>query len=801
MEDRPVRSQPKHLLAATASAAALVLAGAPQAQAQLTSAPGELAPRPPTEDASGRDASSGGSASSEVLVTAQRRSQVARDVPVALAALDFSTTETLKLTDVTTLSEVAPGISAVYQGVLQPFVVVRGISSNSVGIGGEASVGIFIDEAYNGRISAQGAPFLDVERVEILRGPQGSLYGRNSTAGAISIITKKPRFDGFSTDLTASYGSFESYEANTAVNIPVSDKLAARVALLTRGDGGFNRNVTTGSRDQTARIGAGRFSLAAEPTPDLNAYFSVSYSTEKSGGLPFKTTVPDLALASNVDTSPFSNRFAQSFDGNERRRALGANLTLGYDVSESIHLKSVTSYNVTKYGGLYDIDGSALPLQELRFADGRISSLGQELRLNVERGPLQIAVGANAFLEQVRQNNSLTFDDNVLLPLVTANLFGSPDGAVPADALGQGSPSFVPCLPTSVALLGVECSTRQREEIRQSGRYRSLAAFIDAELKLTETVTLTAGGRYSVDRKKFTYNTPLVVSQGSLLAGTNLLLRASTNGDERVQNTWEDFQPRFVVRWQPTDLVNIYASATRGFKSGGFDPAARNGAYDRQLTEFESETVWSYELGLKASLFDRMADVNLAGYRYLYDGFQVQVLRDGITSTLNVPNYDAWGAEADFTVRPGGGITLLVGGAYNTAEFGDFIVDDRFNPGARQNLRGNRGILSPRLSTFARADGSIPLSDRLELRLAGDVNWRSRQFFTVFGDRRESQASYALVGAELGVATRDDAWSVSLNVRNALDQDYLTSSVEQGFGISTFRGRPRSVSLDVRARF
>jgi iron complex outermembrane recepter protein len=796
-----VTVQMSRLFANAASTAAMMLASAAAAQVQPTppanTQPVDAAPGPTPSDGTANGSGDNG----EIVVTAQRRSQVARDVPVALSALDLSATETLKLTDVTTLTEVVPGISAVYQGVLQPFVVIRGISSNSVGIGGEASVGIFIDEAYNGRISAQGVPFLDVERVEILRGPQGSLYGRNSTAGAISVITNKPRFDAFGADLTGSYGSFESYEATAAVNLPVSEKVAARLALLTRGDGGFNRNVTTGSRDQTARIYAGRLSLAAEPSPEFKAYLSVSYSSENAGGLPFKTTVPDLAAASNVDTDPFSRKFAQSFDGNEKRRALGANLTLSYDFSEQIMLKSVTSYSETRYGGLYDIDGSALPLQELGFEGGRITSFGQELRLNVEKGPFRIAVGANAFFEQVRQTSSLTFDDNVLLPLVTAGLFGLPDGTVPADTLGPGSPAFIPCDPTSVVLFGVPCSTRQREALNQSGRYRSLAAFIDAELKLSDTLTFTTGGRYSIDRKRFSYNTPLVVSQGSLLAGTNLLLRASTNGEERVADTWKDFQPRFVLRWQPTRLLNIYGSATRGFKSGGFDPAARNGVYDPALTKFQPETVWSYELGLKASFFDRKADLNLAGYRYNYRGFQVQVLRDGITSTLNVPQYNAWGAEADLTLRPNKMITLLLGGAYNSATFGNFLVDDRFNPGQQQNLRGNRGILSPELSLFARADGVIPLSDKLQLRLAGDVNWRSRQFFTIFGDLRESQAPYALVGAEIGIGAPDEAWSVAINARNLLNKAYLTSSVEQGFGISTFRGRPRSISLDLRAKF
>lgn len=738
----------------------------------------------------------------EIVVTAQRRVQIAREVPLALSALDPETVERLKLEDVTSLSETVPGISSVYQGTLQPFVVVRGISSNSVGIGGEASVGIFVDDAYIGRITSQSVPFLDVERIEVLRGPQGSLYGRNSTGGAISIITNKPRFKETSLDLTGSYGSFDAYDATAVANLPLGEIAAARVALLARGEDGYDRNVITGRDDQSARIYGGRLSFALAPSTDFSANLSVSYSSERAGGLPFKTTVPDLAAASGVDTDPFSGDFAQNFNGNERRRVLGGNLTLNYEFSDSLSAKSVTSYNRTTYSGLYDIDGSAVPLQELRFDEGRIESVGQEFRLSIETGALRVQVGGNAFFERVDDERSLTYDETVVLPFVTAAIFGSPDGAVPADTLAPGSPAFIPCDATSVALLGVGCSPRQREAIFQVGRYRSFAAFVDAELKLSPELTLIAGGRYSTDRKRFRYNTPLVLSQGSLLAGTNLLLRASTEGEVRQVDIWKDFQPRVVLRWQLSELLNIYGSVTRGFKSGGFDPAARNGIYDPELTQFEAESVWSYELGLKAALFDRLAEVNLAGYRYNYKGFQVQVLRDGITSTLNVPQYDAWGAEADITLRPMRSLTFALGGAYNSATFGDFIVDDRFNPGAQQNLSGNRGIVAPEFSTFARADATVPLgTGGLGLRLGADVTWRSRQFFTIFGDVRESQADYALVGARVALEPDDGRWSVAVNARNLLDQNYLTSAVEQGFGISTFRGRPQSFTLDLKYDF
>jgi len=754
-----------------------------------------------TSEASATAAQAEPPSGGDIVVTAQRRSQSAREVPIAVSALGRSDLAKLQIKTVTSLVSSVPGISGAYQGVLQPFVVIRGISSNSIGIGGEASVGIFTDDAYIGRISAQSVPFLDVERVEILRGPQGSLYGRNSTAGAISIVTRKPTLGEYDLDTSSSYGTFDTYEATASANAPLGDKAAVRLALLARGENGYDRNVTTGNRAQRFRTVGGRLSLRAELSASLSANLSVAYSRDRAGTLPFKTTVADLAAASGVDTDPFSGRFAQTFDGNEKRDSLLSVLTVNGQLSSNLSVKSVTSFNDVKYSGLYDLDGSVLPLQKFRFSDGKVQSFGQEVRFTYAVGGLTLQAGGNLFLERVQQQRSLEYDENVFLPLVAGSVFGTPDGSVPAGALGPGSPTFTPCDATSVALLGVQCSPAPLEAVQERGRYRSVALFAEAEYRLTPTLTVTAGGRYSIDHKRFRYNAPLINSQGSALLGTNPILGASTPGPVEAVGTWRDFQPRGVIRWQPMPTLNLYASVTRGFKSGGFDPAPVSGAYDPNTTKFNPESVWSYEVGLKAALFDRHLDLNLAGYRYTYKGFQVQVLRNGVTSTLNVPQYNAYGLEGDVTVRAGRNLTLVAGGSWNGAKYGDFLVDDRFNPGVAQNLRGNRGILSPEFSGFARADLVVPFAGMdVQVRASGDVNWRSRQYFTIFGDARESQAAYALFGARLALERPDGRWSVAIAAQNLFDTDYLTSAVEQGFGISTFRGRPRSVAVELRTR-
>lgn len=736
----------------------------------------------------------------EIVVTAQRREQRLQDVPVALSAIDEKALDALNATDITSLTSATPGISGVQQGVLQPVIAIRGISSNSFGIGGEASVGVFIDDAYLGRLSGSSVPFLDIERVEILRGPQGSLYGRNATAGAISIITNRPSLDRVSGELSGSYGRFNAYEAQAIGNLPISDKAAVRLALLARGGDGFDRNIITGTRAQGVQTFGGRLSLLLEPSDAVTIDASLAYSNEAATAYPFKTTDPALAAAGGVDANPFSGRFAHEVDGDENRETLGGNITIEWSASDAFSVKSVTSFNRSEVDSIYDIDGSALALLRADFSDGVSNTFGQEFRGTYRSGGITLQFGVNAFFERIRDQRALVFDDSLLLPDIGTAVFGTADGSVPADALFAGSPAFAFCDPTSIVVLGVACSPQLTETIRQRGRYASYAGFVDAEFELSPTVFATVSGRYSIDRKRFFFSNPLVASQGSAILGTNVIATAVTDG-LALRQTWRDFQPRAVLRWTPIRDLTFYGSITRGFKSGGFDPAGANGVASAALTQFDAERVWSFEVGAKVALMDRRVQLNLAAYRSNYKGFQVQLFQNGITSTLNVPKFNGYGFEGDVTFRPTNAVTLTAGVSWNGSQYGNFIVDDPINPGGTINLSGNRSIVSPEWSGFLRGDVVAPLSRNLQLRFNADASFRGRQFFTIYNDPAESTDGYTLVNGSIGIEHPDGGWSLSLVGQNLFNKNYLLNGIDQGFGVVTARGRPRSVSVEARFRF
>ena len=164
-------------------------------------------------------------------------------------------------------------------------------------------------------------------------------------------------------------------------------------------------------------------------------------------------------------------------------------------------------------------------------------------------------------------------------------------------------------------------------------------------------------------------------------------------------------------------------------------------------------------------------------------------------------SYNGTGVEADLTLRPARSTAISLGGAWNNATYGDFVTDVRGGPGLTVNLRGNRAVLSPELSAFIRADTAIPLSSELDVRIAGDFTWRGRQFFTIYNDPRETQRAYGLAGGSIGIASSDGRYSVALVGQNLFNSNYLTYAVEQGFGVVTARGRPRTLSVELRLAF
>lgn len=710
-----------------------------------------------------------------VVITAQRREQSKQDVPISVAAYGEEFLRASKIEGVSDLVDYTPGLSGSDVGTGTPIFAIRGISSNSFGIGGEASVGVFVDDAYLGRITTSSLSFIDVSRVEVLKGPQGTLFGRNSSAGAISIITNEPN-DTPSLDLFASGSRFSTYSAEATGNLPLSDSIFSRGTLLHQSSDGHTTNVVDGEDLDDQNSLGGRFSVLFDGDP-VRVRLSAYGQRDDTNGPGYETADPTLAGLGGLPADPFDGKIASDLDLDEDREVYGVVGRVEAALSDTIDLTSITTFNRYDYNALFDIDGSALFIFNADFQKETADTLGQEFRLNGEAGSIVWLLGASYFYEDIEARTQVQYNDfNVV--------GGTP---VPADALFGGSPAFFACDAVSDGLLGA-CSAFETETVVQSGEYNSYALYGDATFAVTDRLNISGGLRMSYDEKSFDFNAPAVTNVSTLLVGSNLT-GFSTMGTVSLEDSWFALQPRLAVDYAISDDILGYASVSRGFKSGGFDPAPTP-----QLSQFDEETVWSYEVGLKSTLADGRVQFNLAGYYQDYDGFQVQVVRNGVASTINVPKVEGLGIEADIVAQPIDGLTILAAGTASRSEMKDLVTDSG-------DLSGNTTIRSPDYTASVVGQYTFNQDQAWQPFVRAEVAYESEQFFTIDNRGAESQGGYALVNARIGVTAEDGRWSASVFGKNLTDKKYLNDAQDFGFGLLTLSGTPRVIGGEVAVRF
>ncbi|MEM9495002.1 MAG: TonB-dependent receptor [Pseudomonadota bacterium] len=728
-----------------------------------------------------------------ITVSAQRREQNQQDVPIAITT---QSNETLIRTGTDTLSDltaITPGLTGRNQGLFPGIYSIRGINSNSFGVGGDNSVGVFVDNVFIGRQSISNIGFLDVDRIEVLKGPQGTLFGRNSTAGVISITSKKPG-DEFEGEGRISYGNLNSLDAFAAVSIPViQDKFALRVAGQRRREDGAWTNVATGERIGDQELWSGKVSAVWNVTDNFTARGFYALWREETTGYPWGATDESLtSLVPGSSPDPFDRLVATNVDQFEERDADVAGLTLNYDISDNISITSITAYTKLQDQGFTDLDGSILPLFQANFGPDASAiaanpgfsggtpneTFSQELRLTGSNDRIDWLLGVNYFAEWVGEPITFQFDDTFFV------------GGTPIDAgtFFPGSPAFAVCDATSDALLG-PCNTEARESVLQDGDYDSFAVYGDLRYAVTGALALTVGLRYSYDEKEFAFSTFIEPNVTSILSGSTIVFPDTMGAPVILKDDWSDFQPRFVIDYQWNDEILTYASVSRGFKAGGFDIS--QSADD---IPFDEESVWAYEVGLKSTLASGRAVLNLAGYFNDYEGLQVQTVVNGITQTVNIPTLDNYGFELEMLAKPSDSLDFNMGVAFNESEFGTFVTD-------AGDLTGNRVPQTSRWQLNFGAQYTHSLTSDLDVYLRGDANYRTREFETIENVDAFSQEGYWLGNARLALANADGRWELALFARNIFDAEYVSLRNNLGFGTVAIAAPPRRWGGEIRASF
>jgi len=717
----------------------------------------------------------------EIVVTAQKRSENLQDVPVSVTALTSDALAARGVNNVLALNNLAPGmrISAA-DAAANPKIYIRGVGLSDFNPNASSGVGVYVDGVYIGSPLAQMAGFFDLAQVEVLRGPQGTLYGRNTNGGAINITTKRPS-QTFGADASLEYSTFNAVTADLGVGGPiVADKLAFRVAGQYARDDGYTYNRVTGHDLNAANHWAGRVSLLYTPREDFELLTQVNrYVNRGDATAPgHRALFPSSAAVTGPDGFCASNAYASGkcadlfgyADTDNNPRAVDANLE-GKDKVDlfgassqatwklgGMSLVSVTSWQWAHRNDLENTDASPRQMLEINYRS-RQNQFTQELRLQSDDSSARLnwVLGAYFMDEKVEDNTR-------------------------QDVLRDLRPLFVtPANPTGVSLANSVATFGYPYTQKTKG----YAVFGQADYKLTERLTGTVGLRWSADDKSIDYK-----SQAE--DGLVILLTSKQN------KTFSALSGRLGLRYAVSDDTNVYATYNRGYKSGGFFGGLATTA--AEMEPYDNETLDAYELGMKSEFLDRRVRLNVSGFYYDYKNQQVfaQTTRNGLTVLVldNAANSKVWGGEAEITARPVQPLTLTAGVSLLHAKYGDYFTEGK-------DFTGNWLPQSPKVTFNAAATWVAPLANGASIVANVDANYSSKVYFDNSNAARLSQDAVWIAGAQLSWRSPDRKIEAGAFARNLFDKTYtvaLSNIDSLGEDLLSYN-RPRSLGIFLRYHY
>lgn len=724
---------------------------------------------------------------SEVVVTAQRRSERLQDVPVSVTALSGEALEEQKVQTASDLANVVPNLQTVGTvGSETPIFALRGVSMSDFSLNQASPVATYFDEVYKGNFALLGVSLFDLDRVEVLRGPQGTLYGKNTTGGAVNLIARAPGFDPGG-QFSVGYGSNDRFEASGAAQTASGDRLAVRGAFtFARADGWF-KNRAPGQRDLEGVDQYGlRLSLLARPTDSAEFVLRLSTSEQTTtnygvlaqpgpsgigGGVYALFHAIDPVL--NPRTDDFrvglgERELTSDFTPRRRNRTRAAALISTFELSDDLSLISVTSWDEGKLLVEEDTDGSALRALSILYQD-RASQVTEDIRLSTAgRGPLNFTVGAFYGREQVFNATTLQVYQDI-----DFNLDGRLDAL---DCVAAGPPAG--------------CQTRNSFHQRK----QSWAAYGDGSLALGERVKLRAGLRYSHDTgRQYGIKSQVLGSDDVLLA--NLIPGDPVNLDATTSRRFKKGNVSGKIGLDYSVGGNLYyLSYSRGYRASSFSAQA---FFDpSELTIARPETVDSVEAGFKVQAWDQRLRLNGAVFYYRYQDQQfIDVNPDGTQRLLNLPRSRILGAELELAARPVRAVTLTLGLG---------LLNSRIEEGVVQgvSVRGNRLANAPEVSLSYGIDWDVIEGPwgRVSTYLGGA--YVSSQEYDTLNNPELHQGGYNVIGGQIAFRTPDDRIGLTAWGKNLTDETYFTSRIAiSAFGFNyNHLGPPRAygVALDYR---
>ncbi len=698
----------------------------------------------------------------DLVVTARRREESLIDVPISMSVLTGDTLRDTGAVDITVLQDKTPNLTLqIARGSNSTLIAFsRGVGQQDPLWGFEPGVGLYVDDVYVARPQGAVLDIFDVERVEVLRGPQGTLYGRNTIGGAIKYVTKRLG-DDFEGSVRAAYGSYDQIDLIGQVTVPVFDGFSIGGAVARYWRDGYGTNLTTGAEHYDKDVIAARVSAEYNPTDTIFFRLAGDRVLDKSNPRHGTRLLPNGADPVYAPTASVYDTRAGIGDDN-RVVTQGLSFTGEIGLSSALTFKTITAYRQGESDTVIDFDNTRLPTLDIpaRYEDRQFT---QELQLLYEGDRVQGVVG----LYYLNGRAAGAFD-------------------------------------TVVGLLNT--TTLTSGEVKTE----SYAAFGDVSFDVTEQFSISVGGRYTKDSKEGTVYRQNFTGIRSPRFGNAAAIPGLVRTDYTNERDFEQFTPRVSLSYEVRPELNFYASYGKGFKSGGFDMRGDALFTPTTVNGYAPEKIDSYEIGMKGAFLDRTLFLNVAGYHSKYKDQQVTIqvpnVLGGIASFVdNAGRADIWGAEAEARIVPSRNFSATMTLGYTNADYKEFLtfIGGGTTPVdvADQRVFQN----TPEFTANASATWSADLmGGRLSVTPA--VSLRSDVSMFEIPTPALDQDGYFLVDASANWVAPDERLTVGVNLRNLTDERYRVGGYNFpgalfGNSIIGYYGPPRTATFNIGYRF
>ncbi|WP_342806338.1 TonB-dependent receptor [Alteromonas sp. M12] len=711
-----------------------------------------------------------------IEVTAQRKTENLQEVPIAITAVTSVRLEKSGIKGTDDLSLVTPGLQSGRQiGSSTPFL--RGVGTSASAAGDESSIATYVDGIYSPNMVSNTYSFNNIERIEVLKGPQGTLFGRNATGGMIHIITKDP-IDTFEGNFEASYGSYETTEFKGYLTGALSENVSANIAVLYNDQGeGWGTNLTTGKDVNYSNTEAVRAKVLFEPSTNTSIKLAAHYSeTESDLGISRQLAPGALGIegalvyggciasgASDAECVPLAIASASTYTGDwynvdsnltsiAKNRDWGTSLFIDHSFS-TVDFKSISAYQESASPQIMDVDASRMSVQDA-VLDIEMETFTQEI--------------------QLLSKNTNGYDWIIGFFYMDSTARYAPFGLDGA-ALGLLAPG----------LTSLRSSPEQLSE--------SYAAFAQGSYDITESTKITLGGRITRDERELTSSQLFQFGEGTdYIVG----IPEGTISDSWTEPTW-----RISIDHNLDSSALVYASYSRGFKSGVYNLAAAVTSGPNPDSAVNPEILDSVEVGYKADLLDDSIRINASMFYYDYADMQLQTVQSGAAVLLNAAEAEIKGAEVSLTWLASDNLTINSGLSLIDSEFSEFLNAPTQTPtGIGGNVTGvmdatgNKLIRTPDYTINIGADYTV-FTDTGEV--SANLTYYYNDGFYWEAENRLKQESYQIINALVSWTSKDEVWGVKVYGKNLLDEEYsyYSNSAQVGDAISAAPPRTFGIAL------